>query len=264
MPLIFAAVTPHPPLLLPTVGQEKGLQQVAKTKQALELLEQDLYLAKPDVVLIISPHEGLFPDAFVVNAHTQFLSSYEQFGDVVTKESWKGHPDFAAKVSHAGNMSDIPIRLISEEKLSHGASIPLHYLTAHLPDIKIVPIGFSGLTPSAHLDFGSLLKETIMNHGKRVAVIASGDLSHCVTPDGPAPFDPKGAAFDTQLIQLLETRNTAGIAQMDPVVIEAAHECAYRSVLVLLGILKDVDYTFKNYSYEYPLGVGYLVGNFVF
>jgi aromatic ring-opening dioxygenase LigB subunit len=51
---------------------------------------------------------------------------------------------------------------------------------------------------------------------------------------------------------------------MDQTMIKNAQECAYRSTLILLGILRDMDYTFKNYSYESPFGVGYLVGNFVF
>ena len=213
---------------------------------------------------MISPHEGLFEDAFVVNAHTHFVSSYEKFGDLVTKDTWKGHTDLAANIGHAGNMADMPIRLISEEKLSHGATVPLHYLTKHLPDVKILPIGFSGLDSTAHLKFGELLKESIMNHGKRVAIIASGDLAHCLTEEAPTAYNELGAQFDTKLINLLETRNTVGIAQMDPAIISAAAECGYRSILILLGILQDVDYTFKNHSYEYPLGVGYLVGNFIF
>ncbi|PIT86662.1 MAG: AmmeMemoRadiSam system protein B [Candidatus Magasanikbacteria bacterium CG10_big_fil_rev_8_21_14_0_10_43_6] len=264
MPLVFAAITPHTPLLLPSIGQEKGLAQVKKTKESLEQLEQELYLAKPDLIVIISPHEGLFDDAFVVNAHTHFVSSYEQFGDLVTKDEWKGNTDFAAKISHASNVSDVPVRLISEEKLSHGATVPLHYLTQHLPEIKILPVGFSGLDTTEHLRFGELLKESIMSHGKRVAIIASGDLAHCLTEDAPTAYNELGAQFDAKLINLLETRNTVGIAQMNPDIVSASAECGYRSILILLGILQDVDYTFKHYSYEYPLGVGYLVGNFIF
>ncbi len=85
-----------------------------------------------------------------------------------------------------------------------------------------------------------------------------------MTEDAPTPYNEVGAQFDTKLVQLLETRNTVGISQMDPAIIEAAAECGYRSILILLGILQDVDYSFKNYSYEYPQGVGYLVGNFLF
>ncbi len=263
MSLVFAAMVPHPPLLMPSIGKEKvGI--LVQTQQALEKLEQDLYLSKPDIILIISPHEGLYEDTFVVNAHTQFHSSYTEFGDVITKEEWAGATDLAAKISHVSNMKNIPTRLISEETLSHGASIPLHFLTMHMDTVRVLPIGFSNLEPKKHIEFGEVLKEVIMDHNKRVAIIASGDLSHTLTNDAPAGYDETGALFDKELITLLETRNTAGIIQFNPLIISAAQECGYRSLLLLLGMIKEMDYEFKTYSYEYPFGVGYLVGNFVF
>lgn len=261
MSLVFGGIAPHPPLLMPGIGKEKA-EMLTATQEALTQLEQDLYLQKPDIIAIISPHEGLFEDTFVVNAHTAFHSAYDEFGDLVTKDEWKGATDLAAKISHVGSVNQIPVRLVSEEKLSHGASIPLHFLTAHLPDVKVLPIGFSNLDTKNHVAFGEMLKEVFMDQNKRVAVIASGDLSHTLTEGSPAGYDETGAAFDAELIKLLETRNTAGIMQLDSNMIAASQECGYRSILIALGMLKDMDFSFKRYSYEHPFGVGYLVGNF--
>lgn len=262
MSLVFAAIVPHPPLLIPSIGKE-SVAQLTETQQGFERLEQDLYLAKPDIIVIISPHEGLYEDTFVVNAHTKFHSSYKEFGDVVTTEEWHGATDVAAKIGHVGNRQNIPTRLISEEELSHGASIPLHFLTKHLRHVQILPIGFSNLEPKKHIAFGEMLKDVIMDQNKRVAIIASGDLAHTHTKQTPAGFDETGALFDKELMTLLETRNTAGIIQLNPIIVTAAQECGYRSLLILLGMIKEMDYQFKTYSYEYPFGVGYLVGNFV-
>lgn len=263
MSLCFAAITPHPPLLIPTIGKEK-IDSIQKTKQALEQLEQDLYLSKADLIVIISPHGGLFEDSFAVNAHNSFKSAFDKFGDLQTTKEWTGSPDFAAKVSHESHLRNMNVRLVSNDSLDHGSSVPLFYLTAHLPNAKIVPVGFSSLDAKAHLSFGELLKDIIMEQDKRVAVIASGDLSHRISDNSPDGFHEAGAKFDNQLVELLETRNTMGIASLDPTLVSDAAECGYRSILILLGILKEMDYQFKNYSYEAPFGVGYLVGNFVF
>lgn len=263
MSLVFSAVAPHPPLLIPNIGK-KELSKVDKTKKALEQLEQDLYLVKPEIIIIISPHGSLFANAFSVNAHTNFLSAFEQFGDFETKCQWQGDPMLAAKISHRSNELKIPIQLISQDQIDHGSSVPLYYLTNHLSNIKILPIGYSGLDAKIHLQFGELLKEIIMESDSRIAVIASGDLSHGLTTDAPAGYSKVGLKFDKELIELLETRNTVGIASMDRKFIDEAAECGYRSFLILLGIMRDIDYSFKNYSYEGPFGVGYLVGNFVF
>lgn len=263
MSLVFAAVTPHPPLLISTIGKE-ATQQLNATKEAFASLEQDLYVSKPQIIIVISPHEGLYENAFVVNAHPQFIGSYKNFGDVTTIDNWIGAPDFAAKIGHASNVNGFPLRLVSEENLSHGASVPLHFLLSHLKEVKILPLGFSNLSPKEHLDCGELLKEVIFSTDKRVAVIASGDLSHCLSPNAPGGQKEAGKKFDESLIQMLETRNTIGITQMDKLLIDEAKECGYRSLLILLGILKNIDYTFKRYSYEHPFGIGYLTGNFIF
>jgi len=262
MSLVFAAVTPHPPVLLPSLGKETA-EKLSETKKAFLELEQQLYLAKPQILLTISPHEGLYEDVFVVNAYTDFSATFEQFGDVVTKYNWQGSPDFASKISHSGNMHVFPIRLVSEKALSYGASIPLSLLTGHLENFKVVPVGYSKLGAKEHLEFGELLKDVIMSSNKRVAVIASGDLSHHVNEKSLSGYREDGKKFDSELIQLLQTRNTLGVAQMNPDLVEKAEECGYRSILITLGILKNIDYTFKSLAYEAPFGVGYLTGQFV-
>ena len=51
--------------------------------------------------------------------------------------------------------------------------------------------------------------------------------------------------------------------QMDENFITEAAECGFRSFLILMGILRDLNYTYQSYSYEGPFGVGYLVANFI-
>ena len=263
MPLVFAAMTPHIPLLIPTIGKESGTQKLTKTIAGMRALEEELYVAKPDIICVISPHEGLFDTAFIINAHTSFTSSYEIFSEFNTKESWVGAPDLAAKISHETNqIKNIPVQLISEEKLTHGATVPLHYVTPKNTKTKVLPVGFSNLSTKQHIAFGEVLKDVFMMSKYSIAVIASGDLSHTLTHDAPNGYNEQGAQLDKLLIDLLQSNNTSGIIQIDPDIVQASHECGYRSLLVLLGIIKNMRVTFKTLSYEHPYGIGHLVGNF--
>lgn len=262
MALVFAAVTPHPPLLIPTIGKDQ-MNYVEKTKQAMLQLEQELYVAKPNVILIITPHGSLYPDSFVLNAHTSFHSSFEQFGDLTTKCTWRGAPELAADISHEAKKSNLPVQLISQQSLDHGAAVALFYLTAHMPEVKVLPVGYSGLSREAHIQFGEMLKDAIMQSDKRIAVIASGDLAHCLSKDAPAGLKKEGELFDNGLIKLLEQKKVDEILGMDEKIIAEVQECGYRSVLITLGILKNMDFSFKTLSYEYPFGIGYLVGHFM-
>jgi len=263
MPLVFAGITPHSPVLVPGVGpisHEKAVQ----TTEALSTLEENLYVAKPHILIILTPHTETHSDTFTVNANTNFIGSFEEFGDHSLKNAYHGSPDFAAKLSHATSKENIPLKLISQEKLDHGTTVPLYYLASHLPQIKVLPVGPSELPPTTHLAFGNLIKEVCMESDKRVAIIASANLSHGLTTDSPAGFRKEGEKFDQSIIELLQSHNTTGIVTLSPELVEKAAETGYTSLLILLGVLKNVNYEFKNLAYEYPFGVGYLTAEFIF
>ncbi len=262
MSLVFAAITPHPPLLIPSIGKEHS-KKISKTKQALEKLEEDLYLTHPEIILIISPHGHLFNDAFSINVCPEFETHLREFGDLTTKLKFKGEIQLATAIRQCGKDEGLPVTLISEPNLDYGAAVPLYYLARHLPKTSILPVGFCNLGWKTHLDFGYLLKEQIMNTTKRVAVIASGDLSRALATDSPAGFNPAGKEFDQKIQELLATGNTSGLLQLKPELVAAAAECGFRSFLILLGILRGVNFNYKSYNYESSLGVGYLTANFV-
>lgn len=262
MSLVFSALTPHPPLLIPTIGKG-NLKKIAKTKQALERLEEDLYLSRPDVILIISPHGRLLPGAFTVNFSHEFQTDLREFGDLSIKLRFRGEIDLPYLIRDATRGKQYHTALVTEQYLDHGVSVPLYYLAGHLKDITIMPVGYSDLDYKTHLDFGYLLKGIIMETNKRVAVIASGDLSHALTSEAPAGFNSRGPEFDAKIQELLANRNTAGLLQLDSRFLIDAAECGFRSFLILMGILRDVNYTYEAYAYEAPFGVGYLTANFV-
>ncbi len=100
------------------------------------------------------------------------------------------------------------------------------------------------------------------SHSKSVALIASGDLSHRLTPQAPAGFSPRGKEFDEKLISLLKKKDVDAILNMSPELLEEVGECAYRSIIILLGALSNKEWEVEILSYEGPFGVGYLVASF--
>lgn len=259
MSLVFSAISPHPPIIVPSIGQD-NLQQIIKTKKALDKLEQDLYAAKPDILIIISPHGQVNADNFTINLSDNFEINFEEFGDFATKIKVTG--DITMMTNDRERIaSKSPVNIISEIKLDHGVGIPFFCLGQNLPQIKIIPIYYALLDNQSHLEFGKNLKEIILSSDKRIAVIASGDLSHCLTENAPAKFNPAGKEFDDSLINLLKHSDSQGIVNLDKKLIENAAECGLRSILILLGVLNNINYKTKILSYEAPFGVGYLVAN---
>jgi len=56
MPIVFACISPHPPIILPSVGSSEDRAQVQKTIESLEFLGKKLKEAKPDSIIISAPH----------------------------------------------------------------------------------------------------------------------------------------------------------------------------------------------------------------
>ena len=260
--LVFSAIVPQPPILIPSIGKE-NIKKLKKTIHALDILEQDLNDAKPDTLIVITPHGDINFDAFTINTNQKYTATFEKFGEFSTKQEFKSDLGFINQLKGA-NEVELPIQLISESTLDHGASVPLYYLTRKNPDYRIVPMTYSFLNFQKHIEFGEVLKEAIYSSDKKYAIIASGDLSHRLSMQAPAGFSPKAKEFDKKLIQLLKKKSVEGILNMEPAFIEEAGECGLRSFLIMLGAIKNMSYDFEVLSYEAPFGVGYLVGSVKF
>jgi AmmeMemoRadiSam system protein B len=259
--LAFAAITPHPPILIPTIGRE-NTKRVQKTIEAMEELEKKLVEANPETIIVISPHGAILPDAFSINLNPKYASNLQEFGDFATKLEFKTDTALAFRIKELMEDKNIPLILTSEQFLDHGAVVPLYFLTKQLNSVPILPMGYSLLDLKTHFNLGDYLKEIILDEEKRIAIIASGDLSHRLTKDAPAGYSPRGKEFDEKLIELIANKNTAGLLNLDADLIEEAGECGLRSLVILLGLLERINYTPEILSYEGPFGVGYLVANF--
>ncbi len=261
--LSFAAIAPHPPILIPTIGRE-NTKRVQKTIEAMEELEKKIYEARPETIIIITPHGPILADAFSLNLNPKYQSNLEEFGDFATKLEFKTDTALAYRIKELMEDKNIPLILVSEPFLDHGTTLPLYFLTKRLNEVAVLPVGYSLLDFKTHFNFGDYLKEIILNEEKKIAVIASGDLSHRLTVDAPGGYSMRGKEFDQKLVELIANKNTAGILNLDSDLIEEAGECGLRSFVILLGLLERMNYVPEILSYEGPFGVGYLVVHFQF
>jgi len=257
----FACFVPHSPILIPEVGKE-NLEKLKSTVDAYKHLEHDLYSSKPDIIIIISPHSNILGgSSFTINQHPKLDVNFKEFGDLVTKLEFKNEIGFGYKIKESCE-DYFPITLIAKQELDYGSGVPLLYLTEHLPNIRIVSIGYSDLSYQDHIKFGELIRKQINLSDKRIAVIASGDLSHKLHKDSPAGYSERAQEFDQELIKLVNDRQIEKLINLDPKLIAEAGECGFRSLLILLGIIKEINYQPVKLSYQAPFGIGYLVENF--
>lgn len=260
MTLVFSAIVPHPPLLIPGIG--KANRDLLKaTILAYSKIADKLIEKKVDTLLIISPHSMTQPDVFTINLNPVLTSDYKDFGDFSTKKSWPVDIGLSYQIRETLE-SNTPLQLISNEILDHGASVPLTLLSEKLPQLKIISLSSSLLGLEEHFELGKKIKKKLSNDTKNIAIIASGDLSHRLSKDAPAGYSPKGKKFDKKLGELLLSKKTEEILNLDKDFVDEAGECGLRSILIMLGIINEINYQTKKHSYEAPFGVGYLVMEF--
>lgn len=260
MSLVFSAIVPHNPILIPQIGKE-NIKKFAATNKAYLKLASELKKARVDTILIISPHGIINPNNFTLNLNPKFQINFNEFGDFTTDICWQGDIGLAYKIREQLE-TKAPVQLTSVENLDYGSAVPLYILLGeNIGPIKIIPLYYSELPNKNHYEFGKLLKKELLNSEKRIAVLASGELSHRVNKEAPAGYSPKGKKFDKKLIDLILNKKNQDIVNLDDALISEAGECGLKSIIILCGILKNIEYEPQLLSYEAPFGVGYAVMN---
>jgi len=256
MSLVFASIVPHSPFLIPTIGKENH-NLLKTTIESFKKLEGYLYSSNAETLIIISPHGNILSNSFTMNLSPNFEINFENFGDLTTRYAIKGDVGLAHKIRESLEIK-APIHLANDTTLDYGSGIPLYLLTQNLPNISVIPIYYSGLNQEAHFNFGKLLNREIMVSEKKIAVIASGDLSHKLSKKQAVGFSSKAVKFDKKIINCILKRKTADLFELKQNLIEEVCECGLKSISLLMGILDSVKYEPEKLSYESPFGVGYL------
>jgi len=259
MALIKTIVLPHSPLLIPEIGRA-NYSFLDKTAAAYRQIGESLKELEVDTLLIISPHGLTQDDTFTLNVAPEMSINLQDFGFIPPKTILSGDSFLADQIKTALK-GDISLQLISESTLDYGSAIPAYILKSLAGDFKIIVITPANeLSLDAHYNLGKRLQEIIRASDKKIAVLASSDLSHRLKRKSPGGYSPKGAKFDNKLIEYLSDPKTAAIniLKMDGKLIKDAGECGLKPITILLGILEGTPSKARIFSYQTDFGIGYL------
>ncbi|MCL2216091.1 MAG: AmmeMemoRadiSam system protein A [Defluviitaleaceae bacterium] len=263
MPIIKAYVMPHPPLAVPEVGRGKE-RGIAATLAAMEQVAGEVAEVKPDTIIFITPHGTMYGDYFHISPGEKARGDFARFGTDGVQVDAVYDTAMAEEISRLAGERDVPAGIQGEgdPSLDHGVTVPMYYINKKLRDYKTVRISQSGLDPAAHYRMGQILAAAAENLGRKVIVIASGDLSHKLADDGPYGYTPEGAVFDREVMAVLGAGDFPALMEMDSKLREKAAECGYGSFVMLAGCFDGVGVRAAQMSYEGPFGVGYGVVSF--
>jgi len=263
MPLLGAYIVPHPPLIVHEVGrgEEKKIQT---TIEAYHEIAKRIASLKPETIIVFSPHAPSYSDYFHIASGAVALGSFKDFNAPEVRFNVDYDESLVKAISELAQKEKIPAGTLGErnERLDHGVMVPLYFINQAYQDYKLVKISLSGLTPVTHYRLGKCIAQVIEKSGKKVVIVASGDLSHKLTRDGPYGYAKEGPEFDKQVTKAFAKGDFLSLLTMDENLCIDAAECGLGSFQIMAGCLDGLSVQSELLSYEGPFGVGYGVAAF--
>lgn len=260
-------IFPHPPIMVEEVGKGEAKRVASSISGALEASDRIAGI-RPDTIVIITPHGTLLKDAMTISADERLEGSLARFGAGQVKLNYDNDIELADKIMEQADkrgtycipmQEDVKRTYRLEPGLDHGTTVPLYFVDRKYRGFKLVHITYSLLSRDHHYKLGMAIRDAVRELDRNVVVIASGDLSHRLTHDAPAGFDPRGSEFDELYMKLLKEGKAKELLSLPAEFLEAAGECAYNSTVVLMGCMDGCSVRGEILSYEGPFGVGYCI-----
>jgi aromatic ring-opening dioxygenase catalytic subunit (LigB family) len=263
MPFVAAAAASHAPNILLEPGAEwdefmqlhyRMAPQAASTKPSLEAqqelrrdaeqayaaLRADLEAAKPDVLIVVANDQ--FVNFVFNNIPTFFVTLADEVKGQFTRHKfhYRNHKELGRAILKAGIDRGIDFSFGEHIELQHTQTVPLYFLLPQ-PKIPILPIYVNTWvdpipTPRRCFQIGELIRQVADGWKERVAILATGGLSHF-------PGSPKigeiDTAFDHKLLEILRAGNGRALADYSVEEISKAGDSEFLNWMVVIGAIGE-------------------------
>lgn len=257
---------PHPPIIIPDIG--RGSEKEAfRTMEGCNSAAADIARLNPETIIIITPHGPVFRDSVCINANPVLKGDFGGFGFRQIAFEFNNDTGLCSEIcSIMQAMGIIPVRNDKKsqsayginDRIDHGALVPLYFVLKFLKEFKIVHITIGMLSPKDLYKCGMAIEAAVEQTGRRACVIASADLSHRLKKDGPYGLHPDGARYDDFAVDAIKNRRFVDFLGADEGLRDNAGECGHRSISIMLGVFEGRECRSAVFSYEGPFGVGYM------
>jgi aromatic ring-opening dioxygenase LigB subunit len=280
--LIFAAVAPHGWPIIPALSEDA--EGALATRAAMEELGRRCAAARPDVLVVATPHGVRVEGAVCLAAVARAAGTLRWQGRQVELNV----PVDAALtdgIAAAARAAGVPVALAgyagnrraqSAIPLDWGALTPLWFLGygRDMPgkgDVLADPPARDDgppvviLTPSRALPraalvaFGRALADAAARDGRRVAFIASCDWGHTHKARGPYGYHPAAAEVDALVVAALRDSAPGRLIDLPEELAQAAAIDGLWQTLILAGALERVPMHSQVLCYEAPSYYGMIV-----
>ena len=263
MSIEAAFMVPHPPMIVPEIGQG-GEKQIEETIRAYEAVADEIADIAPETIVITSPHSIMYSDYFHISPGSGAKGNFGQFRASSVKFEETYDEELRDKICELADEEGFPAGILGERsaELDHGTMVPLWFIRKKYTGGNIIRIGLSGLGLMDHYRLGEMIQKAVEETGRKTVFVASGDLSHKLQEYGPYGFAPEGPEYDKRIMDVAERAAFGEMFSFDENFCERAAECGHKSFVIMAGALDGYDVKAKVYSHQDVTGVGYGIASF--
>lgn len=236
--IVAALATTHAPQLLIRPKETEDAEEVARTHAAMRRLGERLDASSADAVVIFGiDHLENYLDhviaPFIVYTGDEVGGDYGPY-----RPRFRVDQKLAEQVLYGLLERGFDLAYSQNTTLDHSFVVPLHFIhpSKRLPLVPIIVNAYMAPQPSPRRchDLGRALREVLLASDRRVALLASGGMSHFPgTPRYPNPdFE-----FDRSLLASLERGDGRRLVDMTAGQLDAAGNVELRTWTVVLGAI---------------------------
>lgn len=254
--VVCAVLMPHAPILVPEVGGERG-GAAADSCRAMRTAARCVLSHHPEKLVLISPHSPRQPRAFGIWSDDPLEGSFAPFDAPQVGVSLPLDRTLAEAIAAEAEVRGLETWEIRRLPLDHGALVPLWFLVEAGWDGPTVILSLNYPEDQGLTELGEAIAAAAQASASRIAVIASGDMSHRLMEGAPCGFHPQAHQFDEAFIRLVRAGDYRKIEDIAPDLRELAAEDAADSTLIAASSVNWKTTGHQVLSYEGPFGVGY-------
>ena len=271
--LVFAAIAPHGSSAIPGAVEPAEDALARETQEAMAELQRRFEAARPQAVVVLSPHNVHVEGAMAVVTAGSLAGGLADWGAPGITLRAEVDRDLAEQVKASLRAAGIPVVAISfggnnshesVHPMDWAVLIPLWFMGGRsLPPVPAVVVSPArDLTPEAHVAAGRAIADAAAASGKRVALVASCDHGHGHRADGPYGFRPESQVFDDRVVELVRADRLKELVDFDQELVRAAAADSWWQMLMLAGATES-GWKGEFLSYQHPTYYGMLCAAYV-
>jgi 2,3-dihydroxyphenylpropionate 1,2-dioxygenase len=234
----------------PTLEQQKKLRRDAEA--AFAVLRNDFERARPDVLIVVANDQ--FVNFFWNNIPTFFVTIGEEVKGQFTRHHfhYRNHKELGKQIIRAGMEKGIDFSFGEHIELQHTQNVPLHFLLPE-PNIPILPIYVNtwvdpAPSPGRCYQVGELVRAVADDSKERVAILATGGLSHF--PGSPR-IGEIDETFDHKLLEVMRDGKGRSLVEYSVQDLLQAGDTEFLNWMVVIGAIGDAKAGYTAYMPDF-------------